>query len=243
MKITLGCDPELVCTVDGAFVDASDYFSQYAPMGTDGCSSIAEIRPGYSESPVDLTAKIWKILGKAYEKYPELDYYAGHYHFGYAIGGHIHFGALDPVNLKILKHIAINDIVKNLDVVFTTLGLVLDDAEQRANRIRCGYGGSTAFRTQSHGFEYRSPGSWLLSPAMTLITLSLAKVIAVNTIEHKLNFKELKSGRHNRIYLRKIGDIVKEIPKDCYEGIDELTQLTDREIDWEVPILQNWGIG
>lgn len=247
MEITLGCDPELACAIDGAFVDAHLYFQKSGSMGCDGCESIAEIRPGISSSPVDLTAKIWKILEGAYKSCPELDYYSGHYQFGYAIGGHIHFSSDDSTITTMFKNKAgkthiFPQLIENLDTVFQPLGLILDDKDQEYNRRQCGYGGLSSYRIQSYGFEYRSPGSWLLSPSMTLIALTMAKIVVINTIKHGLNFKELKTGKHNRIFLKKMDSIVKEVPKDCEEGLNQLKVLVDREIDWDVPILQNWGI-
>lgn len=247
MKITLGCDPELVCTIDGQFVAASEYFKGCDAMGLDGCNNIAEIRPGYSTSPIDLTAKIRTILQKAHEYYPEMDFYAGHYHFGYPIGGHIHFGIVkesknDQQNIVFLQNQAY-ELSHNLDTVFNTLELVTEDEAQMKNRVSCGYGKQSAYRMQPHGFEYRRPGSWLLSPSMTLIALSLAKIVLLNVIDHAMNFASLKIGRHNRIFLKKLGTLVKTVPDDCCEGLEQLKIMADNPvIDWNVPILENWGI-
>ena len=89
---TLGCDPELVCRLNGRFVSAHNYFKSNSSFGLDGCDSIAELRPGYSESPIDLTAKIKTIIDYGHEKQPELEFYSGHYQDNMALGGHIHFG-------------------------------------------------------------------------------------------------------------------------------------------------------
>ena len=62
MSFTTGCDPELFCRRNGQFVPAHNYFKANASFGLDGCESTAEIRPGYSESPIDLTSKIYQIL-------------------------------------------------------------------------------------------------------------------------------------------------------------------------------------
>ena len=52
MSFTIGCDPELVLRKNGKFVSASNYYKKNASFGLDGCNSIAELRPGYSESPI-----------------------------------------------------------------------------------------------------------------------------------------------------------------------------------------------
>jgi hypothetical protein len=90
MSFTIGCDPELVLRKNGKFVSASNYYKKNASFGLDGCNSIAELRPGYSESPIDLTAKIKIILEYGHEKHPELEMFAGHYQDSYPIGGHLH---------------------------------------------------------------------------------------------------------------------------------------------------------
>jgi hypothetical protein len=62
MSFTIGCDPELICRRNGQFVSASNYFKSQSGFGLDGCNELAEIRPGISESPIDLTSKIYQIL-------------------------------------------------------------------------------------------------------------------------------------------------------------------------------------
>jgi len=53
MSFTIGCDPELVCRIDNRFEPANNHFKFHSSMGLDGCSDIAEIRPRYSERPID----------------------------------------------------------------------------------------------------------------------------------------------------------------------------------------------
>jgi hypothetical protein len=94
MYFTLGCDPELVCRKNGSFVAAHNYFSSNASFGLDGCESTAEIRPGYSDSPVDLTSKVYQILEYGNTKAPNLQFYSGHYVDGYA-----HYCYLSTINV------------------------------------------------------------------------------------------------------------------------------------------------
>ena len=58
MSFTIGADPELICHRNGQFVPAHNFFKSNSSFGLDGCESTAEIRPGFSESPIDLTSKI-----------------------------------------------------------------------------------------------------------------------------------------------------------------------------------------
>ena len=91
MAFTIGCDPELVVRKQGQFCCAANFFKANSSMGLDGCSSIAEIRPGYSESPIDLSSKIFQILSYGHSKQPELEFISGHYIDDYSIGRHILF--------------------------------------------------------------------------------------------------------------------------------------------------------
>jgi transposase-like protein len=61
-SFTIGCDPEIVTRLNGKFVNAHNYYKSNSSFGLDGCKSIAELRPGFSESPIDLTSKIYQII-------------------------------------------------------------------------------------------------------------------------------------------------------------------------------------
>jgi hypothetical protein len=73
MCLTIGCDPELVCRLNGRFEPTSNHFKFNSSFGPDGNNEIAEIRPGYSESPVDITAKIKIIMEYGHGKEQELE--------------------------------------------------------------------------------------------------------------------------------------------------------------------------
>jgi hypothetical protein len=111
MSFTLGCDPEVIWRRNGQFVSASNYFKANSSFGLDGCESTAEQRPGFSESPVDPTSKIYQILDYGHDKAPDLELYAGHFVDSFAIGSDTHFSidstaeiieALDNIPIKIL---------------------------------------------------------------------------------------------------------------------------------------------
>lgn len=231
MSFTIGCDPELVLRKNGKFVPASNYFKRNSSFGLDGCNSIAELRPGYSESPIDLTAKIKIILEYGHEKHPELEMFAGHYQDTYPIGGHLHLSC-DP-------HPALID---SLDTVLYSLSNVIDDREQRAAREKTGYGKRLAYRSKPHGMEYRTPGSWCLSPSVALVTLTLTKLSALATVEDNINLKEIKSTMSSDTFLRRLKSFLKTIPEDCIEGLNELEILLKKKLNWNQNILPNWGL-
>ena len=231
MSFTLGCDPELICRRNGQFVPANNYFKANSSFGLDGCDSTAEIRPGYSESPVDLTSKIYQILDYGHNKAPEIEFYAGHFVDSFAIGGHTHFSCESTTQ-----------IIEALDVVLGSLSNCIDDKIQRQKRERSGYGKRGAYRKKSYGFEYRTPGSFLLSPSVTLVHLTLAKLAVIGVLEDKINFVELKNGHHSCTFLKSLKHSLHTIPEDCQEGLKELDTLLGKKLNWNVDILQQWGL-
>jgi hypothetical protein len=88
-SFTLGADQELVVRQNGRFQNAHNFFKCNSSFGLDGCDSIAELRPGYSESPIDLCSKIYQIIEYGHQKQPELEFISGHFVDSHALGGHI----------------------------------------------------------------------------------------------------------------------------------------------------------
>ena len=231
MSFTIGCDPELVCRKNGQFVNAQNYFKSNSSMGLDGCESIAEVRPGYSTSPIDLTAKIHKILDYGHSKQPELEFISGHYADDFALGGHIHFAVTPEPK-----------IISALDTVLYSLSNCIDDRQQRIKRERTGYGKKSAYRKKYYGFEYRTPGSFILSPATTLVTFTLAKLAVHSVLEDNLDFVELKERQHSRTFILNLKHLLHTIPEDCREGLKELDVLLTKTLNWNENILINWQL-
>lgn len=229
MSLTIGADPELGIRLNGSHASARKFFKANSSFGLDGCDSTAELRPGYSESPLDLTAKLRLIIEYGHKKYPELEFLSGHMVDGYTVGGHIHLGTSPD-----------DQLIANLDYILGALSDCLDDLDQREIRRDHGYGRKGAYRRKDYGFEYRVPGSWLLSPSTTLVTLSLAKLTAVNQmIDFQNTIKEISS----LSILKALPNHLHTIPEDCQEGLLQLQLLlNDKRPDWEVNILPNWGL-
>jgi len=232
MSFTIGCDPELLCRKEGRYVPAHQFFKSNSSFGLDGNDSIAECRPGYSESPVDLTAKLKTVIEYGHEKAPDLEFHAGHYVDDQPIGGHLHF-SVQPEP----------DVVDALDTVLYSLSNCIDNKEQRQRRERSGYGKRKAVRRKSYGFEYRTPGSWLLSPSTTLVTFTLAKLAILGVTEDQLDFEQIKGRQHSSTFLKNLKNSLITITDDCREGLKELDLLLTKKLDWSQNILPAWGIG
>lgn len=180
-QVLLGADPEFI--LRDKLTDRLIYPSGFLPIeGTLGCDDrserregqffpLAEIRPAPDTCPLRLVNKIrWTMAaGIKLIPYENIEWLAGSVHFArYQIGGHIHFGGITITT----------PLLKALDNYLGIPIMLIEDPEKAAER-RKHYGGLGSFRLESHGgFEYRTPGSWLISPEIARAVLCLAKVVA-----------------------------------------------------------------
>lgn len=178
--IKLGADPEfmLVNSKSGKMVAASQFFPR---DGTVGCDNIrvpnrqqrpvAELRPAPEKSPIKLAVNIRQALNSASRMAPyrHVKWVAGSQPLaGYSIGGHIHFSNV-KLNYAFLR--ALDN--------YMGIPVFLIENSATATRRRRKYGYLGDYRTKSYGgFEYRTPGSWLVSQEITVAVLCLAKIIA-----------------------------------------------------------------
>jgi len=98
-----------------------------------------------------------------------------------------------------------------------------------------------ATRRKSYGFEYRTPGSWLLSPSTTLVTFTLAKLAIIGVTEDQLDFEQIKARQHSSTFLKNLKNHLVSIPEDCREGLKELGLLLGKQLDWNQNILPACG--
>lgn len=179
-EILLGADPEFMLrdSLTGNIVYPSDFLKRDGVLGYDERSEqrqgrdfpLAEVRPNPESCPLKLTDKIHEILRMAASLLPaHIEWLAGSLQFeNYQIGGHIHFS-----NVKLNS-----SLLRALDN-YLGIPILLTEDPRTAARRRRQYGWIGSFRTKSHGgFEYRTPGSWLISPEITRSCLCLAKIVA-----------------------------------------------------------------
>ncbi|KKM91644.1 hypothetical protein LCGC14_1226530 [marine sediment metagenome] len=165
LGIKIGCDPEFeVRSKRGAFVPA-DRILGYSPedaIGTDGRADTAEIRsqPG---SNYQVMKSINTILSQARRKLANYNAYAGSGK-NVPLGGHIHFSGISPEP----------ELVKRLDKFIAKPLNSISDTSGRGGH----YGRYGEVRGQPHGWEYRSPLSWLATPQITNGVLSIAWLLA-----------------------------------------------------------------
>jgi len=182
IQATLGADPEFVLRNSaGELVSASRFLP---PEGLAGCDSVVrrgvriwplvELRPEPAEEPDAVVRSLRRLLVAAARRIggAKLTWLAGALPVrGLPLGGHVHFGGVMPTALRL----------RALDNAVALPLRLLEPASASGRRPR--YGTLGDWRRQPHGFEYRTPPSWLLSPKLALGTLSLAKIAVTHARE------------------------------------------------------------
>lgn len=245
-EVKMGADPEfmLINARNQKVIAASDFFPREGIVGCDNIRMpnrqqrpIAEIRPKPTTSPLELTQNIKQALISANKlaPYKNVKWLAGSQPSnGYYIGGHIHFSNTE-LNFKLLR--ALDN--------YLGITIFLFENPYTAAKRRKKYGFIGDFRKKEHGgFEYRTLGSWLISPQITAAVLCLAKIIASRYPYLSVNYlysveaqKSFYSGEQN--YFRKTFNFIwNDIQSiDMYliykEYLKIIPQMIEEEIIWD----------
>lgn len=209
--LLMGMDPEFVLVRDGQIVLASEFMDR---VGTVGCDSVrdqdqliyplAELRPDPQPDPEALLLEMRKALREASRIVTDrsLAWKAGGLPVpDYPLGGHIHFSGV-PLTLHLLQA---------LDNYLALPLLIVEDPRARGRRPRYGFLGD--FRRQPHGgFEYRTLPSFLVSPFVTKVALSIAYLVA--RYSDRLQARPLNTERYHRAFYE--GDV--DLLKECMPG-------------------------
>ncbi len=256
--IKLGADPEfmLANAKSGKMVSASQFFPREGPIGCDNIRvpnrqqrPVAEVRPTPACSPLELTINIKRCLDQAARlaPYRNLKWVAGSQPFaGFSIGGHIHFSnvKLDSALLRVLDNY---------------LGIIsfLIENPHSAVRRRRKYGFLGDYRLKNYGgFEYRTPGSWLVTREITAAMLCLAKIVVSRYYlmnKNYLNNPEAQEAfyRGTQSYFRELfPEIWSDVESlDLYPEYSDILQLIPNMINSETTWDENqdirkaWKIG
>lgn len=238
----IGCDPEFVYfnLKNGSFIPAYTLTETDSPLGCDGHSDTAELRPSAKETAKEVVSQIYTLFEEAetYTTMKKVGMLAGHFKHNKTIGGHIHLSDF-KINM-----IELCDI---MDKLFIPLSDLIDNLEERAKRQKNGYG--KGYREQTHNWiEYRRPGSWLLSPDIAYLHLGLAECIAKEYSSYTQtgdysNFEKLKFQTTNREKRNLILNFIEK--SNSFDEKDLLLDITDKiftkiPIDWNVNIKEYW---
>lgn len=180
-RFKLGADPEFVCTHGGARVDARMLgLQQGQAYGMDNNGRLIELRPYPHRSAVNVVASVLAAMRWMCLLNPETNQYnweAGAFLHGDGLGGHVHFGRKRPgrdIEVKALD--AIDD--ELLAVKAYPLAEVMRRREGDQHNQHYGLPGD--IRKQLHGYEYRTFPSWLDSPELAFLTITLSKLAVLN---------------------------------------------------------------
>lgn len=177
----MGTDLEMMFrNREGKMVLASKYLPRQGKVGCDALSimrdgkrfPLAELRPEPNTSPLRVVRNIEETMREAKQLLPaRLQWLAGSMPFQrYGIGGHIHYSGI-PLS---------SQLVRALDNYLALPVLMIEDTNTAAKR-RPRYGFLGDIRLKSHGgWEYRTLGSWMVSPEIAKAVLCLAQLVAVH---------------------------------------------------------------
>jgi hypothetical protein len=197
--LTLGGDPEFEVIYDGEVVPASD-LSIFRdgdldyPIGTDGASHTAELRPDCAYSPEEYVENFLALVKEVKEANVLLSVQGD----TYALGGHIHIGSPNSLVVQVLK----DEVERFVEVLDDFVGRVLLPTSGRA---RGSYACLGAYELKSYGWEYRTPpASYYADLEMVRIVYKLTKGLVETLLqEGELSYETLRDGRAAREeYLR-----------------------------------------
>jgi phiEco32-like amidoligase-type 2 protein len=182
-RFMLGADPEFVFANGVGPVQAAELgLKPGLAFGADQNDRLVELRAHPSRSAVGVLASVLSELRWMYRSVPstrDLMWVSGAFQFRDGLGGHVHFGRKRQ---SLREHE-----VRGLDGLARTMratGFLFPNKEwdRRAKGDAHGqmYGLYGDIRAQKHGYEYRTLPSWLDSPRLALLVLTLSKLVILD---------------------------------------------------------------
>jgi len=187
MPLTLGCDPEfmVVGPENRSILCNISYQSRYGEVGSDHGNRVGEMRPAPG-TPTQVVENLRHLFHHVKTHHPQIKIVCGggeQYHE--ATGGHIHFGmswdsfwsSHDHGRRRRQTNFGNNHQGRLITTLDYFLGLRLKKVPG-AKRSGQSYGKPGDVRMQPHGFEYRTPPSWITDPVLAESVLAIAYQIA-----------------------------------------------------------------
>jgi Phage phiEco32-like COOH.NH2 ligase-type 2 len=240
-RFKLGADPEFVFVHEGERQDARNLnLQQGLAFGMDNNGRLTEIRPYPSRSAIAVTASILATLRWLAILQPKTLLYnwcAGAFLYGDGLGGHVHFGRKRPGrDLEIKALDAIEE--ELLAIRAYPVDEVLRRRQGDAHRQY--YGQLGDFRKQMHGYEYRTFPSWLDSPELAFLTLTLSK-LAVHNPGLAHGYMPLESAYRHAQRVRNLLSYYKDVDDDARVALGMVTRKFPAHIGGDFKA--RWGIG
>lgn len=227
-RFKLGADPEFVFVSgrrsmreeDETRMDANSIgMRQGQAFGADNNGRLTEIRPHPSRSALKVCASIMSTLRWMALCFPdvlELQWRSGAFIHGDGIGGHVHFGRKRP-NRR--TEVAALDVLSEMLLSLGVYPAAENNLRRNGDRLHQIYGRPGDFRIQQHGYEYRTFPSWLDTPSLAFITITLAKLVVCNP-ELMLTFPVAGSGSLQLQRIKNLCAYYKDVDDDallaCY---------------------------
>jgi hypothetical protein len=177
-RFKLGADPEFVFVDnEGRRVDATlAGLKTGQAYGADLNGRLVEVRPHATRSSLRMVASVLEELRWLVLLHPETrvwSWVCGAYLFRDGLGGHVHLGRKRP------QRTAEVTALDNLTEMALALGIYPKDQNDRrraGDHFGQQYGKPGDIRMQTHGYEYRVFPSWLDSPWVAFLQVTLAKL-------------------------------------------------------------------
>lgn len=182
----VGADPEFgfIASKD-KIAPAHELITPRRAFGLDGCEDIAELRPAPSINPSQVVRSLHQDMVAGYYANPSirrLYWKAGNSiadmdEGSYSIGGHIHLGLSSVVRGASREDVYLR-VTDYLDTYLLQVVGRLELPSEVNDRVQNDYGHMGDIRTNNHGLEYRTLGSWLTSPRVAEGVLCLAQTVS-----------------------------------------------------------------
>ncbi|OPG15607.1 putative amidoligase domain-containing protein [Ferroacidibacillus organovorans] len=256
-RILLGTDLEFMLRgKKGKMVLASRFFPLKGVVGCDDRSfggdrmkhPLAEVRPAPAATPERLCENVRQTLYEAAGRFPHEfpQWIAGCAPFErFPTGGHIHMSGV-PFHGR-LVHL--------LDV-YVGLPLMLIEDPMSSVRRRPRYGFLGDVRHKPHGgFEYRTPGSFLVDPVIAMCAFALAHIVIHH--QQELVCHPLYEDEMTRAFYKNDRDTLLPMARAIYSSlrrttayerfqdvIDPVFEMIERDEVWDenVDVRDAWGV-
>lgn len=192
--VTVGCDPEfLVLDASGTHTQnfTASFTDVHGGIGSDHGHRVGELRPSPG-TPRQVVENIKAQIQWIRDNNPNIVIIAGGGEgFSDSIGGHIHIGGVQLTNhyssftrwnarRRGIREIQLDTINPDHKLIFALdyfIGRRMKKIPGGKRGSGSSYGKPSDIETKVHGFEYRTPPSWITDPVLAEATLVVAKAI------------------------------------------------------------------
>lgn len=182
MPLTIGCDPEFMVldSQDRTISCGINHTCPHGNIGNDHGGRVGEMRPSPG-TPAQVTQNLKQLFLYIKERHPNIKIVCGGGGaFHESTGGHIHFGLPNwgsdwygPQHER-GRRAPQNDQQRLIAALDYFVGLRLKKVPGGKRGGSGSYGRPGDVRSQPHGFEYRTPPSWIADPVIAESTMAIS---------------------------------------------------------------------